>query len=178
VNILQKGVTLWFTGLSGSGKTTISRLVEKKLKSASINVEPLDGDILRHHITSELGFSKSDRQKNLERAAYIAKILTRNDIIVLASFISPYKSMRDYCKKEVGSFVEIYVKCSIEECIRRDVKGLYKKALNGEIERFTGISDPFEQPEKPDLVLETDKETARESAAKVVSYLRDKGYIT
>jgi adenylylsulfate kinase len=178
VKTLQKGVTLWFTGLSGSGKTTISRLVENELKSTGINVEPLDGDILRKHVTSELGYSKSDRQKNIKLASYVAKILTRNNIIVLASFISPYKSMRDYCQKEIGSFLEIYVKCSIEECIRRDVKGLYKKALNGDIQRFTGISDPFEEPEKPDLILDTDKETAGESASKVVSYLRDKGYIT
>lgn len=174
---MQKGVTIWFTGLSGAGKTTISRLIEKELKEKKIQVELLDGDKVRQHLTSDLTFSKEDRKKNIERVSYIAKLLTRNNIVVLASFISPYEQIREYCRQEIGSFIEVYVKCSLEECIRRDVKGLYKKALNGEIHNFTGISDPFEEPKTPDLILETEKEAAHESASKVINYLRHHHFI-
>lgn len=174
---MQKGVTVWFTGLSGAGKTTISRHVKEKLTIENYNVEMLDGDVVRQQLTSDLGFSKQDRQKNIERIAFVAKVLTRNDIIVLATFISPYQSMRDYCREEIESFVEVYVKCSLEECIRRDVKGLYKKALNQEIEQFTGISDPFEAPEQPNLVLNTEQESIEESVTKVIDYLKCNGFI-
>ncbi|MGM0882792.1 MAG: adenylyl-sulfate kinase [Bacillota bacterium] len=174
---MQKGVTVWFTGLSGTGKTTISRLVEAELIYSGIRVEALDGDVVRKNLTADLGFSKEDRQKNIERVAFVAKLLTRNDIIVLASFISPYRHMRDYSRQEIGSFIEVFVKCSLAECIRRDVKGLYKKALKGEIPCFTGISDPFEEPEKPDIVLDTEIETPAESAAKIIQYLMQHQYI-
>jgi len=175
---LNKGVTVWFTGLSGAGKTTISKEVERQLRNRNLNVEVLDGDVLRKHLTSDLGFSKEDRKQNVRRAAYVAKLLTRNDVIVLASFISPYEEMRRECREAIGSFVEVYVKCSIKECIRRDVKGLYKKALDGEIERFTGITDPFEEPLNPEVTVHTDKETVEESAAKVITYLEQNGYFS
>ncbi|RCW50870.1 adenylyl-sulfate kinase [Paenibacillus prosopidis] len=175
---MQKGVTVWFTGLSGAGKTTISRLVETKLIESGIRVEAFDGDVVRRNLTADLGFSKEDRQKNIERVAFVAKLLTRNDVIVLASFISPYRQMRDYCRQEIGSFIEVFVKCSLAECIRRDVKGLYKKALNGEIPGFTGISDPFEEPDNPDIALDTEIEEPVESAAKIIEYLKQHRYIT
>jgi adenylylsulfate kinase len=175
--LLQKGITVWFTGLSGAGKTTISKLVETELKKSKLKVEALDGDIVRQHLTADLGFSKEDRQKNIERVVFVAKLLTRNDIIVLASFITPYQQMRDYCRREIGSLVEVYVKCPLEKCIQRDVKGLYKKALNGEIRGFTGISDSFEEPINPEIIVETDQETAKESAAKVLAYLKQHRYI-
>lgn len=175
---MQKGVTVWLTGLSGAGKTTISRLVEDRLKKSGIKVEVLDGDVIRQYLTVDLGFSKEDRQKNIERAAFVAKLLTRNDVIVLASFISPYRQMREFCRHEIGSFIEVFVKCPLKECIRRDVKGLYKKALHAEIGYFTGISDPYEEPENPDIVVETNRETPEESSAKILDYLVQHRYVT
>jgi adenylylsulfate kinase len=174
---LQKGVTVWFTGLSGSGKTTISKIVERELKNRQRRHEILDGDVVRQNLTADLGFSKEDRQKNIERVSFVAKLLTRNNVIVLGSFISPYRQMRDYARQEIDSFIEVYVKCSLEECTRRDVKGLYKKALNGEIPKFTGISDPFEEPENPELIINTEHETAELSARKVINYLEQNDYI-
>jgi adenylylsulfate kinase len=174
---LQKGVTVWFTGLSGSGKTTISKIVERELKNRQIRHEILDGDVVRQNLTADLGFSKEDRQKNIERVSFLAKLLTRNDVIVLASFISPYRQMRDYARQEIDSFIEVFVKCSLEECTRRDVKGLYKKALNGEIPKFTGVSDPFEEPNQPELIVNTEQETAEQSARKVIDYLKQNNYI-
>lgn len=175
--MLQKGVTVWFTGLSGAGKTTISQLVEAELRKSGVKVETLDGDRVRQHFTADLGFSREDRQKNMERVAFVAKLLTRNDVVVLASFVSPYRQMRDYCRQEIGSFIEVFVKCPLEECIRRDVKGLYRKALQGEIKNFTGISDPFEEPENPEIVVETDRTTPDECAAGIVAYLERHGYV-
>lgn len=137
----------------------------------------LDGDVVRRHLTADLGYSREDRQKNIERAVYVAKLLTRNDVIVLASFISPYQQMRNYCREEIGSFIEVFIKCSLEECIRRDVKGLYKKALNGEIKHFTGITDPFEEPQSPEMIIETDRVTPEESAAKIIAFLEEHRYI-
>jgi adenylylsulfate kinase len=174
---LQKGVTIWFTGLSGAGKTTISRLVETKLLNHGAKVEILDGDEVRQNLTRGLGFSKEDRNKNNETVTYVAKLLTRNSIIVLTSLISPYHQMRDYARSEIESFVEVYVKCSLEQCIKRDVKGLYKKALKGEILFFTGVSDPFEEPEHPEIIVNTEQETPEESAEKILKYLTDHRYL-
>jgi adenylylsulfate kinase len=174
---VQKGITVWFTGLSGSGKTTLCNLIQSKLNHRNIKVELLDGDVVREHLSSDLGFSKEDRQKNIERVAFLANLLSRNGIIVLASFISPYQKTRDYCRDHIDSFIEVYVKCSIDECIRRDVKGLYQKALKGEIKQFTGISDPFEEPISPEVTVETETETIEESANKVMEYLEHHGYI-
>jgi adenylylsulfate kinase len=142
-----------------------------------IKSELLDGDEVRKHFSKDLGFNREDRIKNIQRIAFICKILTRNQILVLASFVSPYQEMRDYCRSEINSFIEIYVKCPLEECIRRDVKGLYSKALSGELKQFTGISDPYEVPSHPHLVLETDTETVFDSASRVLDYLKHKGLI-
>lgn len=169
---MQKGVAVWFTGLSGAGKTTISRIVENKLKSRNFQIQSLDGDQIRQHLTSDLGFSYEDRLTNIRHVAFIANLLTKHNVIVLASFITPYRQMREYCRNEIGSYVEVYVKCPIEECIRRDVKGLYKKALAGEINHFTGISDPFEEPEHPDLVLESNQTSPEACADQVLNYLK------
>ncbi|WP_407669437.1 adenylyl-sulfate kinase [Paenibacillus ehimensis] len=174
---MSGGATVWFTGLSGAGKTTVCRLVEEKLASAGIPVERLDGDVVRQQLCADLGFSREDRFRNIERVTYVAKLLTRNRVIVLASFISPHRSMRDYVRREIAPFIEVYVKCSLEECIRRDGKGLYRKAINGEIAHFTGISDPYEEPEQPELVVDTERETEDASATKVVEYLVARGYI-
>jgi adenylyl-sulfate kinase len=170
-------VTLWFTGLSGAGKTTVCREIGRLLKSRGKKVELLDGDQLREQLNMGLGFSKDDRQKNAAAAIYIARLLTRNGIIVLTSFISPYRSIRESARASIGSFVEVYVCCPLEECARRDVKGLYKKAYSGEIQHFTGVSDPFEEPEFSELVLYTDRETISQSATRVIEYLKTKGFI-
>lgn len=171
------GLTVWFTGLPGSGKSTIANLVAEELKLRSYKVERLDGDIIRKGLSRDLGFSKEDRNRNIERVTFVAKLLTRNGVIVLSSFISPYRAVRDNARREISSFFEVYVKCSIEECMRRDVKGMYKKAMAGEIKNFTGISAPYEEPESPELILETDKKTPQESAEKVLLRLEKAGYL-
>jgi len=173
----QKGVTVWFTGLSGAGKTTVAKEIERQLKQRGIYVQRLDGDIVRQHLTKDLGFSKEDRDENIMRNSFVAKLLTQNDIITLCSFISPYRETRQKARELIGEFIEVYVNAPLEVCEERDVKGLYKKARAGEIENFTGISDPYEPPENPDIELRTDKETVEESARKVITYLEEKGYI-
>ncbi|MBN1178977.1 MAG: adenylyl-sulfate kinase [Anaerolineae bacterium] len=173
----QRGFTLWFTGLSGSGKTTVSRIVERELRQRGLKVEPLDGDIVRQGLTRDLGFSKEDRDKNIERVTFVAKLLTRNGVAVLCSFISPYRAQRQISREEIGEFIEVYVECSVEECAARDVKGLYAKALAGQIPNFTGVSDPYEAPEHPEIVIRTAQETPEESAAIILGYLEQNGYI-
>ncbi len=170
----DKGMVVWFTGLPKAGKSTIANLVSYKLERQGIRNERLDSKILRESISSDLMFTKEDRDKNLERAAFIAKILSRNGGIALCSFITPYEKQREEIKKEVNSkarFVEVYVKCSLEECKRRDNEGLYEKAEKGEIKNFTGVSDPYEEPKNPNLVLDTEKKSAEESANEVVKYI-------
>jgi len=174
----QKGFTLWLTGLSGSGKTAIAKLVAQELRDRGLKVERLDGDIVRQSLTRDLGFSKEDRDKNIERVTFVAKLLTRNGVAVLCSFISPYRERRAKSRQEIGEFIEVYVECSVEECARRDVKGLYEKAFAGEIENFTGVSDPYEEPENPEIVCHTAQETVEESAAKLIAYLEEQGYIS
>ncbi|ACL71010.1 adenylyl-sulfate kinase [Halothermothrix orenii] len=173
----QKGVTVWFTGLSGAGKTTVAREVERQLKEKGYYVQRLDGDIVRQHLTRDLGFTKEDRDENIRRNSFVAKLLTQNDIITLCSFISPYRKARQTAREIIGEFIEVYVNAPLEVCEDRDVKGLYAKARAGEIDNFTGISDPYEPPQNPDLELRTDKETVEESASKVIEYLEEKGYI-
>jgi len=173
----QKGFTLWFTGLSGSGKTTLAKSVEQELRKRGLKVERLDGDIVRRSLTRDLGFTKEDRDKNIERVTFVAKLLTRNGVATLCSFISPYRAVRARSRAEIGNFVEVYCECSLETCIERDVKGLYKKAINGEIENFTGISDPYEPPENPEIVVHTDRETIEESTAVILRRLAELGYI-
>jgi len=173
----QKGVTLWFTGLPCSGKSAVADVVAERLRASSLRVERLDGDIVRQDLTRDLGFSKADRDENIRRVTFVSKLLTRNGVAVLTSFISPYREMRDRARGEIGNFMEIYVKCSVEVCMKRDVKGMYQKALRGEIKEFTGVSDPYEEPERPELVLETDKETLAESVERVLSKARELGYL-
>ncbi|RLC72897.1 MAG: adenylyl-sulfate kinase [Chloroflexi bacterium] len=173
----QKGFTLWFTGLSGSGKTTLAKAVEQELRKRGLKVERLDGDIVRRSLTRDLGFSKEDRDKNIERVTFVAKLLTRNGVATLCSFISPYREVRARSRAEIGNFVEVYCECPLETCIERDVKGLYKKAINGEIENFTGISDPYEPPENPEIVVHTGSETVEESTAIILRRLAELGYI-
>jgi adenylyl-sulfate kinase len=173
----HSGLTIWFTGFPCSGKSTIASLVARELKVRGHKVERLDGDIVRKGLTRDLGFSREDRNKNIERITFVAKLLTRNGIIVLSSFVSPYRAARENARKETGLFFEVYVKCSVEECIRRDVKGMYKKAIAGEIKDFTGVSDPYEEPEKPELILETDKEVPEQSAEKVLRALEKGSYL-
>lgn len=173
----QKGFTLWFTGLPCSGKSTVADVVAKELRKMGLKAERLDGDIIRKHLWKELGFSREDRDENIRRAAFLAGLLTRNGIAVLTSFISPYRELRDYARREIGDFVEIYVKCPVEVCIQRDTRGMYQKALAGEIPNFTGVSDPYEEPLNPELVIESDKELLAESVTKVITKINELGYI-
>jgi adenylylsulfate kinase len=175
---LKKGFTIWFTGLSGSGKTTIAHRVEGTLRKMGCNVEVLDGDVVRTNLSKGLGFSKEDRDTNIKRIGFVCNLLSRNGVVAIASAISPYREIRDYNRKEIGNFVEVFVKCSVEECQKRDVKGLYKKAANGEIKNFTGVSDPYEEPLNAEVILETDKETVEESTEKLLRKLGETGYIS
>jgi adenylyl-sulfate kinase len=172
----HEGLVLWFTGLPCSGKTTVADKVAEKMKAKDMKVERLDGDIVRKSLTRDLGFSKEDRDKNIERVTFVAMILSRNGVAVLPAFVSPYIGARDNARKECTNFIEVFVKCSVEECEKRDVKGMYKKAREGIIKDFTGVDDPYEEPPNPEIVLETDKETLDESAQKVVEYLKGRGY--
>jgi adenylylsulfate kinase len=173
----QKGFTAWFTGLPCCGKTTIADKVAEQLRKNGYRVERLDGDVVRQGLTSDLGFSKEDRDENIKRVAFVAKLLTRNGVAVLATFVSPYREQREKARKEIGNFVEIYTRCPVEVCMRRDVKGMYKKARAGEIKEFTGVSDPYEEPLHPELILDTDKESVDEGVQKVLDTLKKLGYI-
>ena len=174
---MSKGVTVWFTGLPCSGKTTIADKLAVILKEKGRKVERLDGDIVRKGLTRDLGFSKEDRDKNIERVTFVAKLLTRNDVIVLATFISPYIARRQLSREEIGEYIEVYVKASVDECIKRDVKGMYKKALAGEIKDFTGIDDPYEEPVNPEILVDTESESVDKSVEKVLRYLEKNNYL-
>jgi adenylyl-sulfate kinase len=167
----QNGFVIWMTGLSGAGKTTVAVLLEEELRQRGLKVERLDGDIVRESLTRDLGFSAEDRAKNIERVTFVAKLLSRNGVACLCSFISPYEEIRQYVRQNTTNFVEVFVDASLEVVMQRDVKGLYKKAIEGKIPNFTGISDPFEVPEKPDIHLKTDEQTPAESAAQVLEWL-------
>lgn len=173
----MKGVTVWFTGLPCSGKTTLALKLSAELKKRGINCEDLDGDITRKYLSKGLGFSKEDRDENIRRVGFVCSLLTKHGSVVTAAFVSPYRSIRDENRKLIGNFVEVYVKCSLEKCMERDVKGMYKKAIAGEIKNFTGVSDPFEEPEKPELIVETDKENEAESLKKIIDKLEELGYL-
>jgi adenylylsulfate kinase len=174
----HKGFTAWFTGLPCSGKTSIADRVAETLREKGYRVERLDGDIVRRSLTSDLGFSKEDRDENIKRVTFVAKLLTRNDVAVLATFVSPYRERREKTRREIGDFVEIYTRCPVEVCMERDIKGMYERALAGEITNFTGINDPYEEPDDPELVLDTDKETVEESVRRVLDKLVELGYIS
>lgn len=173
----EKGFTLWFTGLSGAGKSTISKVVERELKERGRKVEILDGDEVRENLSKGLGFSKEDRDTNIKRIGYVAKLLARNGVAVITAAISPYREVRDYIREDNKDFVEVFVNCPVEKCIERDVKGLYKKAIAGEIKQFTGISDPYEEPLNPEVVVATHLETPEESAAKIIKKLEELNYL-
>jgi adenylylsulfate kinase len=170
-----RGSVLWFTGLSGSGKSTICRSLMDELIQAGHTVEWLDGDVLRQELPLQLGFTREERMKQIQVAAYIAELLSRNGVIVLASFITPYEEMRKLCRQRIFNYNEIYVKCSLETCIRRDVKGLYRLALQGEIKHFTGVSDPFEDPANADLTLNTDEQSLESCVESVMTWTLKKG---
>ena len=173
----QVGFTLWFTGLPCSGKSAIADRLADILKERGLRVERLDGDIVRQSLTRDLGFSKADRDENIRRVTFVAKLLSRNGVAVLTSFVSPYREIREESRKEIANFVEAYAKCSLETCIQRDVKGMYQKAIEGKIKEFTGISDPYEEPLNPEILVETDKETLEESTQKVLKRLEELGYL-
>jgi adenylylsulfate kinase len=174
----ENGFTLWFTGLSGAGKTTISKLIEEELRRRRNRLEILDGDVIRENLSKGLGFSKEDRDTNIRRIAFVADLLSRNGVPVIAAAISPYRETRDEARELMGHrFIEVYIKASVETCADRDVKGLYEKAFSGEIKEFTGVSDPYEAPENPEIVCDTEVEEPEESAAKLIRYLEERRLI-
>ncbi|EDX87205.1 adenylylsulfate kinase [Synechococcus sp. PCC 7335] len=173
----QKGVTVWFTGLSGAGKTTINDALKLKLEERGVKFEVLDGDIVRTNLTKGLTFSKEDRDTNVRRIGFVCDLLTRNGVIVLVAAISPYRAIREEVREKIGDFIEVYVSAPVEECEKRDVKGLYAKARAGEIKQFTGISDPYEAPTNPEVNCETHKETLEESVNKVIAKMEEMGYL-
>ena len=175
---IEEGFTLWFTGLSGSGKSAVADRVGIRLEEEfDHKVERLDGDIVRQHLTADLGFTKEDRNTNIKRVSFVADLLSRNGVSVLASFISPYRERRQKTREQVTNFIEVFVKCPIDVCAERDVKGLYEKARRGEIDNFTGISDPYEEPKNPEITLETHEEEIEESVQKVIDYLEENDYL-
>ena len=174
----HQGFTLWFTGLSGAGKTTISKGIEGVLRERRQRLEILDGDVVRENLSKGLGFSKEDRDTNIRRIAFVANLLSRNGVPVITAAISPYREIRDEARQMMGDrFVEAYVKASVEVCEERDVKGLYAKARSGEIKEFTGVSDPYEEPLSPEITVETEKQTPEESARQILDFLESNGHI-
>lgn len=173
----HKGFTIWFTGLSGAGKSTLSEAIEARLKVRGRTVEILDGDIVRTHLSKGLGFSREDRDTNIKRIAFVCGLLTRNGVICISAAIAPYREARAWARQEIGNFVEVYVKCPIEVCRERDVKGLYKLVDEGKITGFTGVDDPYEEPEHPELVVETSKETIAESVDRIFAALEGLGFL-
>jgi adenylyl-sulfate kinase len=172
-----RGCTLWLTGLSGAGKSTLATAVAHELRRGGVQVETLDGDEVRQNLSKGLGFSREDRDTNIRRIGYVAKLLTRNGVVVISAAISPYRAVRDEVRREIGAFVEVHVKASLEECVRRDTKGLYRRALAGEIPQFTGVSDPYEEPLAPELVIDTEREDVVASAARVIDRLVELGHL-
>ena len=170
----KKGFTIWFTGLSGAGKTTVSRIVQDRLRERGImNVEVLDGDVVRTNLSKGLGFSKEDRDINIRRIGFVCNLLSRNNVIAIASAISPYRAIRDEVRASIDHFVEVYVECPLDVLVERDVKGLYKKALAGEIKNFTGVDDPYEAPLNAEAVIRSAQETIDSSVAKIIRKLEE-----
>ncbi|HTM17904.1 MAG TPA: adenylyl-sulfate kinase [Terracidiphilus sp.] len=170
---MNSGCTLWFTGLSGSGKSTLSQLVASRLRALGARVEVLDGDITRTLLCQGLGFSREDREENIRRIGFVCELLSRNGVIAIAAAISPYRASRDELRKRIPNFIEIHMNCPVEVLIQRDVKGLYKKALAGEIKQFTGISDPYESPIAPELTIDSSSESIESSVAKILHRLEE-----
>lgn len=175
---MSEGFTLWFTGLSGAGKTTLSEIVNQRLRERGLATELLDGDIVRTTISKGLGFSRDDRDENVRRIGYVCHWLTEaKGVVAIAAFISPYRAVRDELRERIGRFVEVYVECPLDALVERDVKGLYKKALAGEISNFTGVSDPYEPPLNPEVVVRTSEQTPEQSANAVIAQLESLGYL-
>jgi adenylyl-sulfate kinase len=173
----KEGVVLWFTGLSGAGKSTLAEAIAPKLKSHGKKVEILDGDVVRTHLSKGLGFSREDRDTNIARIAFVSHLLARNGVVVLVAAISPFRETRDKARQLIGDFIEIHIAPPLEECIKRDVKGLYKKAIAGEIQQFTGISDPYEEPLDPELRIDTSKGSIEEGGTRILAKMRELGYL-
>lgn len=174
--MVNTGFTIWFTGLSGSGKSTLSEVIEQRLRVRGRNVEVLDGDIVRTNLSKGLGFSREDRDINIKRIAFVCNLLTRNGVACISAAIAPYNEAREWARKEIGNFVEVYVKCPVEICRQRDVKGLYKLADAGKI-NLTGVNDPYEEPYAPELIIESDRETVDESVDRIFAKLEELGYL-
>lgn len=174
---MNKGFTVWLTGLPGSGKSAISHLLGKKLKEQGRNVEILDSDVVRTNLCQRMDFYKQDQDVTVQRIAFVCKLLTRNGVAVISATRSPYRDARENARKEIGNCIEVYVKCPPEVCAQRDVEGMHKKALKGEIQGFPGASDPYEEPLNPDLVVQTDRETLEESTNKIINKLIELGYL-
>jgi len=174
----HQGFTLWFTGLSGAGKSTISAIVEKRLRAAGAKVEVLDGDVVRENLSKGLGFSKEDRDTNIRRIGFVCELLSRNGVIAIAAAISPYRAVREEIRARIHNFVEIYVECPLEVVSDRDVKGLYKKAMAGDLPQFTGVSDPYEPPLHPEVIVHSASESPEESANRVWQKLVELGLIS
>ena len=177
----NRGFTIWFTGLSGAGKTTLAESLVNELEACDVRVELLDGDEVRTNLSQGLGFSKEDRDTNIRRIGYVSRLLSRNGVGVIASAISPYREIRDEVRSAItrdgGDFIEVYVQCPIDVLIKRDVKGLYKRALAGDIKEFTGVSDPYEEPLAPDIIVKTDCESIEESTNKIIANLETRGLL-
>ncbi len=174
---MERGFALWFTGLSGAGKTTIGERVERTLRQRGRRVELLDGDAVRTHLSKGLGYSREDRDTNILRIGWICDLLARNGVIAIATAISPYREARDQVRARITDFIEVYVATALEECIRRDVKGLYRKALSGELEAFTGVSDPYEPPCQPEIVIQTEGRRPEDSVAEILQWLETHGFL-
>ena len=174
---MAQGFTLWLTGLSGAGKSTLAGELAPLLRERGVPVEVLDGDEVRTHLSKGLGFSREDRDTNIRRIGFVARLLARNGVGVITAAISPYRAVRDEVRAEAVNFVEVYVRCSLDELVRRDVKGLYARALRGEIEHFTGVSDPYEEPLAPDVVVDSATDSVPESVARIMAVLEERGYL-
>ena len=175
---MDQGFTLWFTGLSGAGKSTLANLAAEELRKRAHRVEILDGDEVRTNLSKGLGFSKEDRDINIRRIGYVCNLLARNGVIAISAAISPYRDVRDEVRGLHQRFFEVFVRCTIDKLVERDVKGLYKKALSGEIKHFTGVSDPYEEPLKPELIVDSSTETVEQSLGKLLGRLEELNYIS
>lgn len=174
---MEEGFTLWFTGLSGAGKSTLASLAAQEFRRRGHRVEILDGDEVRTNLSKGLGFSKEDRDTNIRRIGYVCRLLSRNGVIAISAAISPYREIRDEVRRGHNRFFEVYVKCSLDKLVERDVKGLYAKALRGEIKSFTGVSDPYEEPLSPELIVQSDRESVEQSLERLLGTLQQAGLI-